>query len=655
MNEYIKSYKFLKVYKFRIFAMILFIILSQFCLFLTPLIIQNIIDRQLLGITSGWVIVTSSDENTINYQEKFMKPTNLVDDTDIIVKEVEILLLDDQFYYIDEKVANGTRSSVVGDSFSVLDQTYHAEVLSAETVKLFYSPFTSNLIKMVIILFVVSVFTLIFTYLKEIIGAYILMDVTRDVRCSTIKKMYEIDINELEYEPAGKTANRLINDATGPGNLYASSINVVLQTIISLIFAYIGIFILNARVAMYCLLLIPIMVIWIIIYNKYLKTIIAKINETNSLIVGYINEIINGITILKSFNANRKTVKSFGNLNDEFIDYTMTEQKMHVKTGWSALNMFQGTISGLIVITLGYMYLNGNTSIEPGMVNSYYSFIVKIISPFGLLFSTFSIISNDRDRVNRVFKLLNFESEDIVITKIDKFENEIEFKNVGFKYGENEVIKNLNLKIKAQTKIGLIGKTGSGKTTMMNLLLRFNDVTTGEILMDSKNINLVSKRSYRQNIAIIQQEPILFSGTLYDNIAYGQKIDHNYAKKLLIEVGGKMILDKHSNGIMHEIDSKGSNMSIGEKQLICFARILALDPDIIILDEATANIDSTTELQFNQALARVSLDKTLIVIAHRISTIVDCDEIHILEHGKIKISGNHKFLLENSKYYKNLF
>jgi ATP-binding cassette subfamily B protein len=417
--------------------------------------------------------------------------------------------------------------------------------------------------------------------------------------------------------------------------------------------------ILDPRLATICLVIIPIMTLWIRWFTRRINIVATNVQETNSRMIGSINEIINGIGILKIFNRDKETIDDFASLNDDYVDQSMKEVNLHITRGWNGISLFQGIVGGFVIIFFSVQNLNSNVVVEAGVIYAYYNYITRLISPIGALFHSFGELENSKVKIERIFKIFDAKLEDDIIVTTSPYLGNVKFENVTFSYNQGHpVLKNINLEFLKGQKIGLVGHTGSGKSTMMNLLMRFNDLSSfdhGCILIDDQDITSVSKRTYRQHIGIILQEPILFSGTIYDNICFGTSVEKEQAIQMLIDVGGKKLLDKLENGIDELLSRKGNNLSLGEKQLISFARILVSNPSVIVMDEATANIDTETEEMIAKALEVITKNRTTIVIAHRLSTIIDSDQIIVLQKGEVIESGNHDDLLIKDGYYANMY
>ncbi|HOW38713.1 MAG TPA: ATP-binding cassette domain-containing protein, partial [Bacillota bacterium] len=282
------------------------------------------------------------------------------------------------------------------------------------------------------------------------------------------------------------------------------------------------------------------------------------------------------------------------------------------------------------------------------------------IEPVGTLFREIGNFEHAVVRTERIFKIIDGEQEDGTFTEIPRFRGDIRFENIWFSYSEgNPVLKGIDLDIKAGQMVGLVGHTGSGKSSLMSLLFRFYDFKPydlGRILVDGTDITEWTKRSFRKHIGIILQDPVLFKGTIADNIRFGEEgVSDEDAERILISIGGKKILDKLENGVNTMVTRGGGNFSVGEKQIISFARAVVHNPSILVMDEATANIDTETEEMIQTALENVAKGRTMIVIAHRLSTIKNADRIVVLENGIKVEEGKHKDLLAKNGVYANIY
>ncbi len=650
MNSYKKAWIYVSNSKRYLFSMILFLIVFQLFNSLSPLIIQDILDNQLLGVTGTWY--QSSDGYDVGNIS--------IDRTTTSGSPYTISYVNDNFYISEGVIPNGTRQ-VVGGNIVVNSESYEATLLTTGQMEEIYQSTSEGIKRDLILLAIVLTISIIASYIQRISGALLTVGTTRDIRLDTIRKFEYIDIDIIESEPVGKTANRLLADSIGPAQLFTSTVNIYISSVLAVVFSFIGMFLLSPVAALICMIMIPIMIIWIRVFTSKINKIAEKVNETNSRIVGRMNEIINGISILKIFNSEEMTVTGFRELNNQYVDEKIEEVDLHLSQGWNGISLFQGLVIAFVVGTMSYLNLTGITAIEAGLIYAFYSYISKIIAPLNLLFHEFSNLEHSKVKIGRIFKIIESEEEDSSLVNIPQYVGDIKFDNVNFSYtGDELALKDINIDIKSGQKIGLVGRSGSGKSTIINLLMRFNDFKqsdTGMIYIDGTPIDKYSKRTFRSHLGIILQEPILFQGTLATNISFGKEVSDDEIINTLKMIGAEKILEKFNDDIHSPVTNGGGNLSLGEKQLISLARVLIRNPRILIMDEATANIDTETEAMINYALDVVAKNRTVIIVAHRLSTIRDADQIIVLEDGNIVESGNHNSLLsENGKYmqmYRN--
>ncbi len=396
-------------------------------------------------------------------------------------------------------------------------------------------------------------------------------------------------------------------------------------------------------------------------FTKSLNKIAVKVNDLFSLITASVNEIINGISILQIFNYKKQTAKNFHELSSEFKDEQLKEVKLHVTLGWNMINLLRGAVTAFVILYFGLGKLSFfDIVVTAGTIYAFNEAIIRLIEPLSLLFRQVSGLEHAKVKTNRLFKIIDGEVEDDVVVDVPRAKGKIDFNDVWFKYPTgNYVLKGVTLNIKPNEMVGIVGHTGSGKSTLMSVLLRFYDLNpndVGEVLLDDEPIEKYSKRTYRKNVGIILQEPIMFSGTIADNIRFGlEGVSNELIEKTIRDIGGSKLLDKFENGVNHDLTRAAGNLSVGEKQILSFARAIVHDKPILIMDEATANIDTETETMIQNCLEAVKKDRTLIVIAHRLSTIRSADKIVVMQEGQKKEEGKHDELLELDGLYANIY
>ena len=463
-----------------------------------------------------------------------------------------------------------------------------------------------------------------------------------------------LPIRYFDNIPAGSVVSRITSDVNQIRTFFVSSFIQIMIITLKILFSYVVLFYVDYRFALFMLLLLPIMYFVLKIYNKLtidsIKGYRRKFSESN----GIINENYQNLEIIKAFNREKASIADWNKHNIERYVYwkklnQVDSLLLHNITGVFRVILFIG-----IVYYYAYSSFNNNIfGVTLGMVYLFINYTTDIIYRIADFTMGISTYVRAVGAANNIQEILKLEVEkDIDMQEMRNFRGNIEFKNLYFAYNEDDyVLKDINLEIKENQTVAFVGDTGSGKSTIMNLVVKFYEPNKGVLKIGGKDISEYSRKYLRENIAIVLQDSFLFEGTLLENITTSG--DKNLAKKALIQVGGEFILENHS--LESKVEVGGSNFSTGEKQLICLARALAKNPKILILDESTANIDSETEQSVGKAITELKQGRTTLIIAHRLSTIKNADNIFVLNKGVVVESGNHEQLLQKDGVYKKMY
>ena len=463
-----------------------------------------------------------------------------------------------------------------------------------------------------------------------------------------------LPIKYFDNMPAGSVVSRITSDVNQIRTFFVSTFVQILIIVLKIIFSYIVLFYVDVRFGLFMLALFPVMFIVLKIYNKLsidsIKGYRRKFSQSN----GIINENYQNLEIIKAFNKEKESIEDWNKHNEERYKYwkklnLVDSLLLHNITGVFRIVIFIG-----IVYYYSYSHFNNVYGITLGMVYLFINYTTDIIyriADFTMGISNYIRAQGAAINIQEILKLEVEEDNHNDITE-DNFRGNIKFEDVYFSYKDDfYVLRDLNLEIKENQTVAFVGHTGSGKSTIMNLIVKFYSATKGNVLINGRNIKDYSKEYLREKTAIVLQDSFLFEGTLLENITTSN--DEKIAREALSRVGGDFILENRS--LDSKVEVGGNNFSTGEKQLICLARALAKDPKILILDESTANIDSETEQNVSRAIEELKQGRTTLIIAHRLSTIKNADMIYVLRKGKVIESGTHEQLLALEGSYKKMY
>ena len=462
-----------------------------------------------------------------------------------------------------------------------------------------------------------------------------------------------LPIRYFDNMPAGSVVSRITSDVNQIRTFFVSTFVQILIIVMKVVFSYIVLFTVDYRFGLFMLALLPIMYIVLKIYNKLTLDSIQgyrrKFSESN----GIINENYQNLEIIKAFNREEASIEDWNTHNEERYKYwkklnVVDSLLLHNITGVFRVIIFIG-----IIYYYAYSHFNGVFGVTLGMVYLFINYTTDIIYRIADFTMGISNYVRAIGAANNIQEILKLDIEkDIEMEEVEDFRGNISFKDVSFAYkDDNYVLNNLNIEIKENQTVAFVGHTGSGKSTIMNLIVKFYDVSKGTLEINGKNINEYSREYLREKTAIVLQDSFLFDGTLLENITPNG--NQRTAKEALEKVGGDFILK--TRPLDSKVEIGGSNFSTGEKQLICLARALAKNPKILILDESTANIDSETEQSVGYAIEKLKQGRTTLIIAHRLSTIKNADNIVVLDKGRVVESGTHDELINLNGIYKKMY
>lgn len=507
--------------------------------------------------------------------------------------------------------------------------------------------------------FVLTIVVVLMRYFGQYFQTLTGMHIEKNIREEAIRKIDYLPVDYFSLEPDGKIVAKITSDSNGVRTFYMTMFSIF-NALINILIVYIGLIILEPMLGLIILALVPIILIWITVYRRKVHSYYLELRETGSRITGKLNELISGALIIQDFNQEEAMMKEYKDLVNRYNYNDVKANTINIYFGWELLIALKRLTEVGILYFLGYQAtMVGGVLVTAGLITTFLNYLERMINPINAIFNNLNELEDSLVAANRVFLFMD-EANDTRILDGEEAPLEIigdvEFKHIKFAYIEDKyVLHDLSLKVQAGKKIGIVGHTGSGKSSLMNLLLGYNDYQFGELLVDGVDIKKYNKASYRKNLGIVLQTPALFAGTIKSNVTMERDYSDEEVIEVLKEVGADYLMQKSDLGLETPISFRGENLSLGEKQLISFARILLRKPKILVLDEATANIDSETEIKIKHAMDVVAKGRTTFIIAHRLSTIKDADEIVVLDHGLIVGRGSHLELYEMCPIYKDMY
>ncbi|WP_028781876.1 ABC transporter ATP-binding protein [Thalassobacillus devorans] len=624
-----------------------------------PFIAKRLIDNHVVGIEATWYQVENKDEYTVFYQGGFYKREDRLDSSDETGDRATVLQVGASYYFVTQEVPTSGRRQIRGDTL-IIDTpegevSANAEKLSLQELYSFFAPERPAIYRLlglyIGLLLVAAVFQFVNTFLLQKTSNRIIQQMREDV----FGHIQRLPINYFINQPAGKVVARVTNDTEAIRELYVRVLATFVTSIVYMSGIYIALILLDIKLAILCLLLLPIIAVWMRVYKyyggKYNKVVRATVSDMN----GNINEAIHGMSIIQAFRKQKQTLEEFEALNRKHFTYQQKLIRLSALTSHNLVNVLRNFAFVAFIWYFGSQSMGAEGVITVGVLYAFVDYLTRLFQPVNDLVNQLPQLEQARVSAGRVFELMEEDGENVGVAKVPRYQGNVRFDHVSFAYEKDDyILKDIDFEVRAGQTAAFVGHTGSGKSSIMNLLFRFYDPQKGRITIDGQDTKQWSRQQVRSHMGIVLQDPFIFTGTILSNVTMN---DPNISREMAIDalkaVGADRFVEKLPNQYDEPVKEKGSSLSMGERQLISFARALAFDPAILILDEATSNIDTETEKLIQDALQVLKQGRTTLVIAHRLSTIQQADQIFVLHHGTMEEKGTHAQLItEKGLYYQ---
>lgn len=515
----------------------------------------------------------------------------------------------------------------------------------------------TGLLRMIFVFFTVIVLTVLtryfFTYNINVLGQSII----RDLRVRVFRHLTGLSLRYFDRTPIGTSTTRTVNDIETINSIFTQGIITILADVFSMLVILVVMLITSWKLTLICLLTMPLMIIATYIFKEKVKVAFQKVRTQISTMNAFLNERITGMRIVQIFNKEADEIKSFQAINSKYKQANL-DSILYYAVFFPVVEIISALALALMIWWGAGAYLQDEISF--GALVAFQVYISMLFRPLRMLADSFNTVQMGLVASERVFTVLDSKSsindsgEDIPTS----LSGEIEFDKVDFSYdGKNRVLDQLSFSIPKNSSLAIVGSTGSGKSTIINTLSRFYEIDGGSIRIAGKDIRTIELNQLRRRIATVLQDVFLFSGSLLDNITLrDQSISKEQVVKAAKQIGVHEFFSSMPDGYDFQVLERGNNMSMGQRQLVSFVRSLVFEPDILILDEATSSIDMETESIIQIAIEKLIENRTSIIIAHRLSTVRNADQIMVLNKGKIEELGTHEELLRlETGSYKQMF
>lgn len=627
-----------------------------------PYLVKSVIDDNLNGYTKPMVAYdVNKNVKGINFENKVYKTYDKIPENTQSEDIYSIVYSEKKPYLINGTADSSKNGKIVanGESIAFLEngKLISAKLLSQEDIRKFRASDMKAVQNKGLLYILIILIGFLFNFLQIYVLSYAGQSIIYNIRNEVFSHLQKMSLSFFDKNPVGRLVTRVTNDTETLNEMYTNVLVNVLKDVSIIIGVIIIMMSMDIKLSLVVIAAIPPVILATALFRikarkvyRYFRISLAKLNSV-------LSENLSGMRIIQIFSRAKEKYKQFKGINKEYYKAGVSQVVV--------FGIFRPLLEMIQYLTIAAVIWYGGSGViggtlKFGVLYAFISYINQFFNPITDMAEKYNILQSAMASSERIFMILDTPVEEDSGDKLaqpTRFMGEIEFRNVWFSYnGTDWVLKDVSFKIPAGNTVAIVGATGAGKTSIINLLNRFYEIQRGDIFIDGVNIKDMKKDVLRQNIGMVLQDVFLFSGTVRDNIRLGEQgIDEDSIKTVSQYVNADKFISKLPCKYDEEVMERGATFSAGQRQLLAFARALAFNPAILVLDEATSNIDTETELLIQDALTRITKNRTTIVIAHRLSTIQHADTIMVFHKGRLREIGNHDELLSLKGMYYNLY
>ena len=540
-------------------------------------------------------------------------------------------------------------------SLSILQpiRPYITQIIIDDYVSLSDYEGLKNMIILLLFLLIVNAVVMYFhTYLSGWLG----QNIIRDIRIKLFSHLQKFKLQFFDKTPIGRIVTRNVSDIETIADIFGQGIAAIIGDILQLVGIVVLMFFLNWKLTLVSLSTLPFLFLTTYVFKEKVKMSFNEVRNAVANLNSYVQEHIVGMNVVQIFGNEKKEYENFVNVNKTHLQANL-RAVLYYSIYFPVMELFTSIGLGLLIwYGSGQLFLE---EVSIGVLIAFIMYLQLFFRPIRAIADRFNTLQMGVVSSKRIFDLLDRDENINSNEKISRMDIKggVEFKNLWFAYNEEDyVLKDINFKIKSGESIAFVGSTGSGKTSIINLINRFYEFQKGEILIDGQSIKDYNSSDLRENLGLVSQDVFLFSDTIINNITlFNDSISEDEVWRAIEKVGAEKFINSLPGKLNFNVKERGGSLSVGQRQLISCIRIMLYDPKIILLDEATSSVDSETETMIQNAISEILKNRTSIVVAHRLSTIKEVDKIIVLENGEIKEEGNHDELRSKNGYYKKLY